>query len=41
MTWDEIRQWATKAVVVGFSGGFLISYVVAKVAVWPLGAWSY
>jgi len=32
---------AAELIMVGFSGGFLLCYIVAKIAVWPWGAYSY
>ncbi len=41
MTMIRIREVAVESMVVAFSVGFLAWYIVAKIAVWPWGAWPY
>jgi len=41
MTGVRRRELVAEWVMVGFSGGFLLCYIAAKVAVWPWGAYSY
>ena len=37
----RIREMIAETILVGFSGGFLLCYIAAKIAVWPWGACSY
>jgi hypothetical protein len=41
MTRIRFQEFAIEASVVAFSGTFLLWYIVAKISVWPWGAFSY
>ena len=41
MTRVMVREWAIEAGMVAFSGGFLAWYILAKISVWPWGAFAY
>jgi hypothetical protein len=41
MTRARTNELVAEVIMVGFSGGFLLCYIMAKIAVWPWGACSY
>jgi hypothetical protein len=41
MTRVRMKEVAAESIMVGFSGGFLLCYIAAKIAVWPWGAYAY
>ena len=41
MTRARAKELVAETILVGFSGGFLLCYIMAKIAVWPWGAFSY